>query len=177
MQLQWDPVPLAAEYAVRRKVNSGMYSGWVSAGVATNWVHPDAINATDTFAYQVRSRIDTVWSAESNERANRMVKVWPVSKNASCDTEGVDILNGFNQPLRVGATQYLHEGMDIHGAETFQTECVKAPLGGIISRNDLINHPAPGAFSERVVDIDIYMNGRVEKFSSIIYGMYRRLSS
>jgi len=158
MELTWDPVPLAAEYAVRRKVNSGAYSDWVSAGAVTNWVHPDAINAADTFTYQVRSRTDTVWSGPSNARSNRMVKLWPVSKNASCDSEGVDILNGFNQPIQVGAFAYLHEGMDIHGAENFQSECVRAPLGGVVF--DFGASANPGEF---FINIAIFMNNRVER--------------
>lgn len=159
MRLEWDPNILASEYQVRVKVNSGTYGAWINVGNVTAWDHTP-INNTDTYTYQVRALVVLTWSPPSNERSNKMIKIWPVSNSETdCSTPSVNILNGFNQPIFVnspsGPLHYLHEGLDIHGEEGIASECVIAPMGGKIK--------AFGGMGNGIfVNMEVDINGQIQ---------------
>jgi Putative metal-binding motif/SprB repeat/Secretion system C-terminal sorting domain len=156
MRLVWDPVASVAEYQVRYKTGVGAYGAWISAGTATTFTHPDNFTANaDEHTFQVRVRVGVVWVDTSDERSNSFAVVWPVSSDANCTLEGIDVLNGFNQPIRVGATNYFHEGMDIHGTDNIASECVKAPVGGVVLSKG-------GTGNNVAVEITVWKNNREE---------------
>jgi len=132
MHLAWSAVDSSEEYQYRVKADSGAYSSWISVGGDTTC---DGIQVLQgpVYTFQVRARVGGIYSDTSSSRSSSAVKVWPVTENISCTApECLELYHGFNQPILAGGNKYLHEGTDLHGGETTQSECVRAPLGGII---------------------------------------------
>lgn len=159
MHLEWDPVAGAQNYEVRRKVDAGAFGSWDSLGVVTSYTDNNGINAASTYTYEVRVKVGGVYSASSNARSNKAVKMWPVTKTSSCSAaESIELLHGYNQPIMAGGSHYLHEGNDIHGEESVDGECVRAPMGGVVAS-------AGGSGSNIHVDLKVRLNGNDRWFN------------
>lgn len=159
MHLEWDPVAGAQNYEVRRKVDAGAFGSWDSLGVVTSYTDNNGINAASTYTYEVRVKVGGVYSASSNARSNKADKMWPVTKTSSCSAaESIELLHGYNQPIMAGGSHYLHEGNDIHGEESVDGECVRAPMGGVVAS-------AGGSGSNIHVDLKVRLNGNDRWFN------------
>ena len=150
--LEWGAVPTATAYRYHHKIGAAAYGAWDSIGNVTVKAGI-AVGATnELITFEVQAFVAGAWGASSNARSTKLVKVWPVSSDASCTTEGIDVLNGFNQPIRAGGNHYFHEGMDVHGTENVASECVYAPVSGLLFGTG-------GAGSNVVVNIQYITNG------------------
>lgn len=158
MYIAWSPVDGAEEYQVGRDIDGDGDVDWLSAELNTVFTDNLEITAGPTYSYQVRVRIGSDFSEPSNPRSSRAVKIWPVTQNSSCTApESHELLHGINQPI-FASNFYLHEGIDIQGGETTQSECVRAPLGGVIR-----NHGGSG--SDISVSLRVRINGEYKHIS------------
>jgi hypothetical protein len=124
MYLEW--TDLDAEYEIRRQVDGGAWGGWQNVGINNHYTDAAGIAAGPTYAYEVRAKIQGNWSPPSQPRSSRAIKVWPVTSSNDCAAnESLNLINGFNQPIRAGGRFYLHEGNDIQGEDAVQAECVR----------------------------------------------------
>lgn len=153
MHIEWKPVTGAVEYQIRKKIGILDYGIWVSVGADTNYTDPEEL-IIDSYTYQVMARVDASWSEPSNEKSNIMISVWPVSDDANCEAENLNVAQGFQQfqedeankkgisviPIKDFETRYspvrdtifLHQGIDLIGNPNLADECVKSPVGGVI---------------------------------------------
>ena len=133
MLIQWTVVDNAQEYQFRRKVDNSNYGEWQSVALETSF-EDNSITVGPTFSYQVRVMVENTWSDSSRHRSSSATKIWPVTENSSCTSPvSHDVLNCFQQPIYAGGDRYLHEGLDLQGDNNVQEECIRAPLGGIIT--------------------------------------------
>jgi SprB repeat/Dockerin type I domain/Secretion system C-terminal sorting domain len=143
------------EYQVRRKDGVGAFGPWISNGLALTYT--DATVAVNTlYSYQVKAKAGAASIDSSNIRANKIIKIWPVADGTSFNSENRNVLNGFNQAIRAGGSDYLHEGADLNGKIGLAGDYVKSPVGGIVTDKG-------GTGSNIHVNIEFLENG-VAKF-------------
>ena len=144
MYLKWTRVAGAQEYQYRKKVNNGNYGEWKNDCRSFHAFQDLDVSLGATYTYQVRAIVNNIESDPSAPRSNSFIKVWPVTKSSDCTAgESLNLLHGFNQTIFVpgvlGSPKYLHQGIDITGEQNLDRECVRAPIGGIVSRIKLID--------------------------------------
>ncbi len=156
MILNWSAAPgVVQEYQVRRKADAGAFEAWKTAGVNTTYTD-SPITPGVLYTYEVRVKIGGVWADTSRQRANKLIKIWPVADGADITTTNRNVLNGFNQAIKAGGSNYLHEGVDMHGKISVANDYVKCPVGGVIM------HAGPdgsGSAGNTYVSIEFITNG------------------
>jgi hypothetical protein len=154
LRITWDPVAGSQAFAIRKSVAGGAFSGWDSIGNVNTINMDTALNNASRFCIQVRVKVGGTWGGVSNSRCNSFIsEIWPVSLSPSnCSSVGDEVLHGFGNPLQIG-NAYLHEGVDIQGSQTVGNECLKAPMGGMVTRVSGYNGV------NLVIDFEVMING------------------
>jgi len=142
------------DYQVRRKDGAGAFGPWQSVGAVLTYT--DATVAVNTlYSYQVKAKAGAVSVDSTNIRANKIAKGWPVADGTSFATDNRNVLNGFNQAIKAGGSDYLHEGADLNGKIGFATDYVRAPVGGVVTSSG-------GTGSNIHVNIEFLVNGATQ---------------
>ena len=134
MSVRWDTVAGATAYAIRDNTNGGAFSAWDSIGNYKSIKYTSGINRNEKYCFQIRAFKGGSWQPPGDSICNMHgPNIWPVSTSpANCNSEAVDLLNGFGDPLDITGV-YLHSGCDINGINGIGNECIKAPMGSIIN--------------------------------------------
>ena len=151
MDVFWTNSAGATETEVRVSKDGGAWSAWTNMGPGSNQFTDMGLSEGSSYKYQVREKVNGVWSAPSNEKGNNFQRLWPVMKANDPLTESVEILHGFGQPIRSGSF-YFHEGVDIQGETNEDMEWVVAPIGGIVVSSG-------GSGSNINVDLQVSIGG------------------
>lgn len=128
-----DSVGGATAYAFRFNANGGGWSAWDSIGNVRTKNYTGAAYNTK-YCFQSRAYVGGSWQAPGDSLCNlHGPELWPASTSPNnCNSEAVDLLNGFGDPLDIGGV-YLHSGVDINAINNVGNECLKAPMGAIVS--------------------------------------------
>lgn len=142
MRVFWTNSPGATETEVRTRKDGGPWSAWSNMGPGINEFTDMGLSEGSKYTYQVREKVNGVWSNPSNEKGNSFQRLWPVMKAGNASAESVEILHGFGQPI-MGNSKYFHDGVDIQGESGVDMEWVRAPIGGIVTEHggadDMVN--------------------------------------
>ncbi len=163
MRLEWTWIKGVQAYEIQRKVDDGSYGEWKNVFSNTVYIDNDGITEGHRYTYKLRAKMhDGSLTPVSLPRSNILIKIWPVAKNLSCTAaESIGLLHSHYQSLQaweVTARKYLHHGIDIRGVEELGGECVRAPMGGIISSKT--HHADPLKGSNDSVLMHVYLNGK-----------------
>jgi len=147
IRLKWTQVrPVAPRtfitYEYRRSVNDGDWSEWKATGRVLSYFDENDIQRDSAYSYIIRAvsvdlqgmRIGQP-SHPSIPKGNNFKKIWFASSSEKCeDPPEYEMLHSFSQPLDIRGRFYLHLGVDVKGAKGTYGECVRAPLGGVITQ-------------------------------------------